>query len=199
MFEIIDKGRNNQIIFAENLKKCNLQIKVLGNDNKIFIPSSAIANGVLLIESSNSEIIFQENVRFNGKIFEKGKGSNHVSIGSGTTIGGIAIICSEGTEVTIGSNCMISFDVEVRTTDSHAIFDLSSKERINFASNIKIEDNVWIAAHAKLLKGCKIPKGSVVGFSSLVTKSFEQENIVLAGNPARIVKTNIYWDRSLLG
>lgn len=199
MVQITDNGENNNIIFSESLHKCNLQIKISGHNNKIFISPSAIVNGVFLLESSNSEITIQENVRFSGKIFEKGEGSNRVVIGRKTTIGGISIICSEGTDVTIGSDCMISFDVEMRTTDSHGIFDMESKRRINFAEGIQVADNVWIAAHAKLLKGSKIPEGSVVGFSSVVTKSFDQENVILAGNPARIVKSNIYWERKLLG
>lgn len=199
MIEIKDSGKNNSIIFSENLKKCNLLINVTGSNNKIIISPSATVNGILLVESSNSEIVFQESVRFNGRIFQKGEGKNSVIIGRESTTEGISIICSEGTNVSIGKNCMISFDVEIRTSDSHAIFDLNSKERINFASDIVIEDDVWIAAHAKLLKGCKISRGSVVGFSSVVTKKFDQQNIVIVGNPARVVKSNVYWERKLLG
>jgi len=33
---------------------------------------------------------------------------------------------------------------------------------------------------------------------SVVTKPFEESNIILAGNPAKIVKRNINWDRRLI-
>lgn len=199
MLQVNDIGRNNKIIFDDKLNACDLRIRVTGDNNSIEISSGSIVNGEILIESNNSSIQIASAVRFHGKIFMKGAGSNVVSIGEKTTVGGMAIICSEGTRTKIGSECMISFDVEARTTDSHAIFDLESNKRINFASDITIEDHVWIAAHAKLLKGTKIPKGSIVGFSSVVTKAFAVPNVAIAGNPAKIIKTGVYWDRKLLG
>ena len=43
------------------------------------------------------------------------------------------------------------------------------------------------------MKDVKISRNSVVAYGSLVTKKFEQENVLLAGIPAKIVKENIYW------
>ena len=46
-----------------------------------------------------------------------------------------------------------------------------------------------------ILKGAKISDGSVVGAMSLVNKKFEEENIVLAGVPARKIRGNVSWKR----
>lgn len=52
---------------------------------------------------------------------------------------------------------MFAYDIEVSTGDSHAITDVITKQRINFAKNIEIGDHVWVAAHVSILKGSVIP------------------------------------------
>lgn len=37
---------------------------------------------------------------------------------------------------------------------------------------------------ASILKGSVIPKGCIVAANAVITKSFENENALLAGNPA---------------
>ena len=44
-----------------------------------------------------------------------------------------------------------------------------------------------------MLKDVTIPPNSIVGADSLVNKSFDRENIIIAGTPAKIVKENINW------
>ena len=56
------------------------------------------------------------------------------------------------------------------------------------AAPIVIEDNVWIGKRAAILKGVHIGKGSIIGLGAIVTKDVPPYCIV-AGNPARIVKT----------
>ena len=47
-----------------------------------------------------------------------------------------------------------------------------------------------------LLKQAQIANNSIVGIRSIVTKKFEKTNVVLAGNPAKVVKTGVNWDRA---
>ena len=53
--------------------------------------------------------------------------------------------------------------------------------------NITIEDNVWIAADAFIGPGVSIGHFAVIGARSVVTKNIDQ-NCVVAGNPAKILK-----------
>lgn len=55
-------------------------------------------------------------------------------------------------------------------------------------SPIVIGDNCWLGANAILLPGVTLGSHVVVGAGSVVTKSFEEDNVVIAGNPAKIIK-----------
>lgn len=69
------------------------------------------------------------------------------------------------------------------------------REPINFAQSIEIGKHVWVGKDVKIGKNTKIPDNSIVGWGSIVTKVFNEPNIILAGIPAKIVKRGINWDR----
>lgn len=52
---------------------------------------------------------------------------------------------------------------------------------------IKIENKVWIGAHATILPGVTIGEGAIVGAGAVVTKDVKPYSIV-AGVPARLIK-----------
>ena len=48
------------------------------------------------------------------------------------------------------------------------------------------------------MKKVEIQDGSVVGANSVVTKKFNEPNIIIAGNPAKIIRRNILWKRDIV-
>jgi acetyltransferase-like isoleucine patch superfamily enzyme len=106
---------------------------------------------------------------------------NHASIGNRTEIH-----C--GKEITIGDNCIIAWDVVIMDWDYHRL-----NGKVPVRKPVHIEDNVWIGCRAIILKGVTIGKGSVVAAGSVVTRDVPP-NTLVAGNPAKIVKTDVYWD-----
>lgn len=101
--------------------------------------------------------------------------------------------------VSIGDNTYIARDVLIRTSDGHTIINAETKEALNPPKNVIIDEHAWIGSRAVLLKGAHIPKNSIVGACALVTKSFDEENVVIAGQPAKIIKHNVSWDRRAYG
>ena len=53
---------------------------------------------------------------------------------------------------------------------------------------IEIGQDSWLGAHAVIMPGITLPKGTVVGSNAVVTRSPEQENSILAGVPAKEIK-----------
>ena len=96
--------------------------------------------------------------------------------------------------VTVGDECMFSSDIDIFASDTHSILDMSGNI-VNLGKFIKIGNSVWIGKNAKICKNTIIADNCVVGFSSIVTRQFETPNCVIAGNPAKVVKENITWNR----
>lgn len=53
---------------------------------------------------------------------------------------------------------------------------------------IHIAANCWIGANAVILPGVNLKARTIVGAGSVVTKSIEEGNVIVAGNPAKIIK-----------
>ncbi|NPA72271.1 MAG: hypothetical protein GXO35_05525, partial [Gammaproteobacteria bacterium] len=56
------------------------------------------------------------------------------------------------------------------------------------APPIELGDNCWLGANVVVLPGIRLGTHVVVAAGAVVTKSFEEDNILLAGVPARIIK-----------
>lgn len=54
--------------------------------------------------------------------------------------------------------------------------------------DISIGENCWIGMNSVILPGVVLGDKTIVGAGSIVTKSFEEGNCVIAGNPAKIIK-----------
>ena len=85
---------------------------------------------------------------------------------------------------------MFSHHINVRTSDSHLIYDIQTGKRMNYAKNVSIGEHVWIAPEAKIMKGCTIGDGAIIGSNAVVTKDVPA-NTVVGGVPAKFIKSTI--------
>lgn len=93
--------------------------------------------------------------------------------------------------VRIGSHCLLAGGVAVMDMDGHP---LDATRRRNGEPTppegiapVVIGDDVWIGAGATIVKGVTIGDRSIVAAGSVVTKNVPPD-VVVAGNPARVVK-----------
>ena len=89
-------------------------------------------------------------------------------------------------KVTIGKNCLIAPQVGIYTA-CHPLDEATRISGLELGKPITIGDNCWIGGHAVINPGVTLGDNVVVGSGSVVTKSFPS-NVVIAGNPARIIK-----------
>ena len=101
----------------------------------------------------------------------------------------MTIICEKS--IVIGDNVLTSWNTLVMDTDFHNVVDTSTGMVNNRSMEIVIGNNVWIGTRVVVLKGSQIPEGCIIGAMSHVNKKFESTNSLIAGNPARISKTEI--------
>ena len=87
--------------------------------------------------------------------------------------------------VTLGDGCLVGHNVVFATLDH----DKRPGRRGDMtAAPIVVGKDVWIGAHATILKGVTIGGGAIVAAGAVVTRDVPP-NTIAAGVPARVVKT----------
>lgn len=89
--------------------------------------------------------------------------------------------------VHIGDNCFIAPQVGIYTA-THPLDAHTRCSGAEYGKPITIGNNCWIGGHATINPGVTLGDNVVVGSGAVVTKNF-RDNVVIAGNPARIIKT----------
>ncbi len=201
------RGLGIKIVFVKNgveriaklhelcmvLKK--LKISGMGKNNvvKVELPYS---NGLML------HVIFSTS---DNNLIEIGKNvtgawgigcydfNNHVVIGKNTSSSSVNISCI-GHTVLIGHDCMFSNSVHI-WGDGHSVLDFYTGEVLNKPNRpIVVGNHCWIGERVTLTKNAQLPNDCIVGIASVVTKKFITEHSVIAGAPAKVVKTGVTWD-----
>lgn len=184
----IKKSKESSIMILGNILQTS--IRVTGNSKIIVGEGCRIRNASFKVIGNNNRVELEEGVFFSGTIELFGD-NNLIRIGKDTRINGADFIVHNGTKVEIGSRCLFSSEIDVRTTDSHSIFNADG-ERINIDKNIVIGEHVWIGRMVSILKGSIIGDGSIIGSMSLVSGTIPKR-VIAAGVPAKIIKENILW------
>ena len=90
--------------------------------------------------------------------------------------------------ITIGDNVTLSHGAKVISTGYDIERFMATGERVHINDKpITIGNNCWVGANAIILPGVKITV-IVIGAGAVVTKDVTESRVLVAGNPARIVK-----------
>jgi len=139
--------------------------------------------------------IFQRIFRVNGKVpfsvhhgsliqgFKNIKISGRESLMCLAGKGGCYWTVFDNTTLEIGEDTIWAFNVCIQT-GNHVVGDLKSYD----VASVKIGKKCWLANGCVILAGVTLGDNVVVGANSVVTKSFP-DNVVIAGAPAKIIRT----------
>ncbi len=92
--------------------------------------------------------------------------------------------------ITIGSGTTIAGDVEFVTHDNSVSKVLPNAT--DLFGKITIGNNCFVGARSVIMYGVTITDNVIVAAGSVVTKSIHESNVIVAGNPARIIST---WEK----
>jgi acetyltransferase-like isoleucine patch superfamily enzyme len=92
---------------------------------------------------------------------------------------------SASDEIIIGNSVMIANGVYITDSDWHGIYDRVARPKEPHP--VHIGNNVWLGDHATVLKGVTIGENSIIAAHAVITRDVPA-NVVMAGNPAQIVK-----------
>lgn len=175
--KIILSGRNNTLLIEKGAKLYNVNIFISGCNNKLVIHENVNfkESGRIILEDENNLLEINRNTDFVDCFF--------------------AIRDYGKSRVIIGEDCMFSAKITVRNSDAHSIID-SFGRRINPSRDVIIGNHVWVGYGATLLKGTKIGDNSIIASQAVIAGCYPSCCIV-AGNPGKIIKADVSWERSL--
>ena len=178
-----------------------LHFHIDGHDNiiEILTPIGLYKNCTIRIEKcSGAHVRFENHIYLQDCFFSIYNGNNQKCyIDRYTSFAGGAIInIHNNSSLHIGTDCMFSNNIVIWTSDGHALYDTASNQLLNRPQDcVTIGDHCWVGFGAKMFKGASLADNSVLAGESVLTKRFDESNIVVAGNPARIVRSGVNWSR----
>jgi acetyltransferase-like isoleucine patch superfamily enzyme len=89
-------------------------------------------------------------------------------------------------EIEIGDDVALANEVYVMDSNSHGV-----EGRPHVEAPVRIGDGTWVGARAMILPGVTIGKRVVVAAGSVVTRDVP-DDVLVAGNPARVVRELTY-------
>ena len=169
------------------------QVQILGKLPIMKIPK----NGKLIIgdkvvlnsDFTNSNTALTTRVKFVTGI------NGTIRIGNNCDLNGTCMVAYD--EIEIGDNCQFASSSIISDTDFHPVDKdarFAQMQGLPFSHSlvnkkkIKIGNNVWIGWGAIILKGVHIGENSIVAAGAVVVRDVPA-NVVVAGNPAQIVKS----------
>lgn len=143
----------------------------MSNNSKLVIHGfTVIAEGTVLRVDENSKIELGANFYCNKNCFLRS--SNQISF------------CDD---------CLLGWNVQINTSDGHSI--LHKGELRPYDLPVRIGKHVWITSNTIITKGVSIADGCIVAQGAVVTKSIEERNVLVGGVNAKVVATNVVWQK----
>jgi acetyltransferase-like isoleucine patch superfamily enzyme len=160
------------------------QLDGLGDHYMIMQPWYLDVHGPNIHLGHQVHVITAEDRHVRLTVWRHDDGVGHIDIGDYALVcPGVRIDSAAG--VKVGANTMIAAGAYLTDADWHDVYDRT--RAIGNAAPITLEDNVWIGDGATVCKGVTVGENSVVAASAVVPQNVPP-NVIVAGNPAKVVK-----------
>ncbi|MGD8251268.1 MAG: acyltransferase [Desulfobacterales bacterium] len=159
------------------------QFEQLGRGHRFMRPWYVELFGSPIRLGDYATVIATPDARIRMSIWPAGTAMGDIAIGN------YALICpgvriSSGARIRIGDSSMLAHGVYITDADWHGLHD---RVDLGKTAPVTIGDNVWLGDRVMVCKGVSIGDNSVVGAGSVVVSDIH-ENVVAAGNPARVIR-----------
>ncbi|MCC7440249.1 MAG: acyltransferase [Bdellovibrionales bacterium] len=172
-------------------------------------------NGRLVAEAPGARIAVGRDSIIYENASVSAYGNSRVVIGEGSVLGDIRVESKVG--IRIGKRFLSSWNVFIQDYDPHPVDPVLRRKQMEElvdgfrprlgaaaareqgrplsalwafpGAEVVIGDDVWVGANCTILKGARIGNGCIVGTGSVVSRGEYPDRSIIAGNPAKIVKT----------
>ncbi len=157
--------------------------------NRVQFGRNFETNGRLVIQGPG-RVVFGDDIKAwchaEKNVFITYTPDSRITVGRGTRLNGAGVMAY--THIRIGARCILGSTV-VFDSDFHPLDPAHRHDRDApvACAPITIGENVWLGGQSAVLKGVTIGENSVVAYRAVVVGDVPP-NVVVGGNPARVVK-----------
>lgn len=182
----LDWGSGNRIEINGRLDG---SIRLFGRDNHVVVARGTRFTGTITMSGDGNRLIIADDCRIACRIDITGSHTS-LTIGAQTTMQSGRLICQEGASIAIGHHCMLSRDIDIRTTGT----DTAGGD--GRSQTVRIGDHVWIGLGARIGRGAVIADDTIVGARAVVSGVFTENSTIIGGVPARVIERGVTWHRN---
>ena len=196
-------GNKNKVAFDDIKVNSSVEVHIKGNGNVVTIKGHRLENVVIDISGNNNVLEIDSNCLLKRTRFRIG---NHVQadkcrvqLSKGITIepGCQFLIYTSGSQVSLGDDCMLSSGITFRTGETpHLLFRHSTGEYLDQGGDIRIGNHCWIGERVYVTKRAVMADNTISAACSVLSRRYLEEYSVIAGNPAKVVKSDVSWQRN---
>jgi acetyltransferase-like isoleucine patch superfamily enzyme len=198
---LTDSGSNNTVEIGENIEVFG---SINGDDNVIIIEDSHLNSHIkITLNGNRNRIHIGKKSRCKDMSIHIGTylPAHETKLEIGDEFSSEAhcklLLYNSGNVLRIGQDCMFANHIIVRCGESpHLIFDSETGDYLDTSEGVFIGNHVWVGEQSYITKRCTLPDNSILAACSVATRRFDDPNVVIAGNPAQVVRKGVKWLRN---
>ena len=207
--ELTENANTNTVgVGSIFVKDTNIKAKIKINFGKtrgckIYLGKEIQGNFSVVFRGNNSLVYIGNNTTLRDVQIRSKQTDDFIAVGNlVTTTSKNVWISGNGSgkatpAIIIGDDCMFSYDVVIRNSDAHPVFDVETEVQINQPVGIvHIEPHVWIGEKVSVLKSVTVGACSILSLGAVVTKDVQRFSVA-HGVPAKVTaRPNTFWARN---
>ena len=192
------RGRGQKVRLG-NARLLNTRIEIEGDRTWLEIGHGArLSDCHIVLRGQATQLVVGGETRLRHAWIVVEDGGSRITVGPQTTMTRAVLQSKEGGHIGIGRDCMVGHYAEIANSDSHSLIDAADGQRLNPPANVVLGDHVWVCARCWVTKGSRIGENTVIAAGSRVSGDLPR-GVLAAGDPARIKRNGVTWDRRRLG
>ena len=202
-FSLSGNSGDNQLWVKDDTYDARFRINFNNTSGcKVFIGHKVLGDIEINLNGDDSIIYIGDHSDLKQLQIRSRQSNDLVAIGEEVSVAGSNVWVSgygagsQTPAIIVGDDCMFSYDIVIRNSDAHPVFDTGDDQQLNEPKScVHIEPHVWVGERSSILKDVTVGACSIVALGSTVTKDAARFSAVKGVPATTSAQHNSYWAR----